>query len=287
MTIRRLPTTLPLLLLAQLLATEGARAEEPGEVVLYSRGWVFTEGPMLDPDGTAWWVDARTHRILRQRPGAGPERIEVKTRAPAGLAWGADGRLLVTEFGGRRLTAVDPDEGTAEVIAERFDGRRFNSPNDLVVDAEGGVWFTDPAFLVPPSQGDQNVFHLAPDGTLTAAAGDLRGPNGIALSPDGCQLVVAEFWGNRLTRYEITGPGVLTGRTEIARTPMPDGLCVDEEGALYVASRGDVLGFTFDGQSLGRLQVPGDTTNCAIRGDRMLITTKMRVFEATLPLFED
>jgi gluconolactonase len=263
------------------------RSAEPGEVQLHSRGWLFTEGPVLDDDGTAWWVDARRHRILRQRPGGEVETIPVRTRGPAGLAWATDGRLLVTEFGGRKLTAVDPDDGNAEVLTERFDGRRFNSPNDLVVDAQGTIWFTDPAFLVAPSQRDQNVFRFTADGELTAAAGDLRGPNGIALSPDGRHLVVAEFWGNRLTRFEVTDAGELVARTEIARTPMPDGLCVDDRGALYVASRGDILGFDIAGTPLGRLRVPGDTTNCAIRGDRMLITAKTRVFEVALPLFQD
>jgi len=253
-----------------------------------SRGWTFTEGPLLLEDGTLFFVDAWASRILVQPPPGGPVLdVPADTNKPAGLAWSADGRLLVTEFGGGRVSAVDPITGDLEVLADSYEGRPLNSPNDLVVDSDGGIYFTDPAFLVLPRQGDQGVYYISPDGDITKAAGEFRTPNGIALSNDGRYLVVAEFFANRLTRFRVEAPGVLTDRTVIARTPTPDGMCVDDHDRLFVAAGGNIHWFDFDGNHLGKVKVRGDTTNCAIGGIRMVITAKRRVFEMRVPQVED
>ncbi len=273
---------LTLLLLLSLAGAPGAaHADGP---TLHSRGWVFTEGPLFLEDGTLLWVDAWASRILRQAPGGPIEDLEVSTLRPAGLALGADGRLLVAEFGGDQVSAVDLETGALEVLADGFGGRPLNSPNDLIVDAQGGIWFTDPAFLEAAKQRDQQVLYIAPDGTLARVAGGLRTPNGLAFSRDGRYLVVAEFFAGRLTRFEITGPGEVGEGRVIARVPTPDGMCVDDDGLLYVAAGGNVVVFDFDGNELGMLPIPADSTNCAIRGDQMVVTAKNKVFEVTLPL---
>jgi len=271
---------LPLLVLLFGLAGPAA-ASEPA---LHSKGWIFTEGPLLLTDGTLFWVDAWASRILRQLPGGESEDLVVGTRRPAGLALGADGRLLVAEFGGNRVSAVDLETLELEVLADAYAGRPLNSPNDLIVDGDGGIWFTDPAFLEAPRQRDQQVLYIAPTGEMKRVAGGLRTPNGIAFSNDGRYLVVAEFFANRLTRFEITGPGEVGAGEVIARTPSPDGMCVDDGGLLYVAAGGNIVWFDFDGNELGRLRIPADSTNCAILGDRMVVTAKRKVFELELPL---
>ena len=146
-----------------LLVPLPCQADSPS---LSSRGWVFTEGPLLLEDGTLFFVDAWASRILVQLPGEPARDVPADSRKPAGLALGPDGRLLVTEFGGGVVSAVAPDSGAREVLADSYEGRPLNSPNDLVVDAGGGIYFTDPAFLVLPRQGDQGVFYIAPDGEL-------------------------------------------------------------------------------------------------------------------------
>ncbi len=258
-----------------------------GEVSLHSRGWVFTEGPVLLDDGTLLMVDAWASRILRQPPGGEFEDLVHQARRPAGLALGADGRLLIAEFGGDQVSALDLDTGEAEVLADSFGGRPLNSPNDLIVDDAGGIWFTDPAFLEAARQRDQQVLYIGPDGEIKRVAGDLRTPNGLAFSADGRYLVVAEFFAGRLTRFEVTGPGEVSDREVIARVPTPDGMCVDDAGLLYVAAGGNLHGFDFDGNALGKVRIPADSTNCAILGDRMVITAKNKVFELTLPLDAD
>lgn len=256
---------------------------EAGPPTLHSKGWVFTEGPLWLEDGTLLWVDAWASRILRQAPGGPVEDLDVATRRPAGLALGADGRLLVAEFGGDQVSAVDLETLEAEVLADSFGGRPLNSPNDLIVDAQGGIWFTDPAFFEAARQRDQQVLYIAPDGTLERVVGGLRTPNGLAFSPDGRYLVVAEFFAGRLTRFEITGPGEVSEGQVIARVPTPDGMCVDDQGMLYVAAGGNIVVLDFDGTELGTVFIPADSTNCAIQGDRMVVTAKNKVFEVTLP----
>ena len=270
-----------LILLAFSLPPSCARG---GDLTVHSRGWVFTEGPLLLDDGTLLWVDAWASRILRQAPGGATEDLQVEMRRPAGLAMGTDGRLLVAELGGNQVSAVDLDTLQVEALADSFRGRSLNSPNDLIVDADGGIWFTDPGFFEIPKQRDQQVLYIAPSGELKRVCGGLRTPNGLAFSNDGRYLVVAEFFANRLTRFEITGPGEVGEGQVIARTPTPDGMCVDDDGLLYVAAGGNIVWFDFDGNQLGKLHIPADSTNCAILGNRMVITAKQKIFEVTLPL---
>lgn len=273
-----------LLSLALLLVVFGAPGSaRAGAPTLHSKGWVFTEGPLWLEDGTLLWVDAWASRILRQAPGGTVEELTVTTRRPAGLALGADGRLLVAEFGGNQVSAVDLETLELEVLADSFGGKPLNSPNDLIVDAQGGIWFTDPAFLEAPRQRDQQVLYIAPDGTLGRVVGGLRTPNGLAFSPDGRYLVVAEFFAGRLTRFEITGPGQVGEGQVIAHVPTPDGMCVDDDGMLYVAAGGNIVVLDFDGTEVGTLHIPADSTNCAIQGDRMVVTAKNKVFEVSLP----
>jgi gluconolactonase len=268
------------LMLSVLGAPGGARAGSP---TLHSKGWVFTEGPLWLDDGTLLWVDAWASRILRQAPDGPIEELAVATRRPAGLALGADGRLLVTEFGGDQVSAVDLQTLELEVLADSFGDRPLNSPNDLIVDAQGGIWFTDPAFFEAASQRDQQVLYISPDGDVQRVAGGLRTPNGLAFSPDGRYLVVAEFFAGRLTRFEITGPGEVGEGQVIARVPTPDGMCVDDDGMLYVAAGGNIVVLDFDGNVAGTLRIPADSTNCAILGDTMVVTAKSKVFEVALP----
>ncbi len=240
----------------------------------------------MTDDGTRYWVEAYAHRIVVQPPGAEARVLEAEVRLPAGLARSEDGRLLVAEFGGGRVSWLDPVTGDQGVVAESYGGRPLNGPNDLIVDADGGLWFTDPALLRANRQGDQQVFHLSPGGELQRVAGGLRMPNGLALLPDGSALVVAEWGAGRIWRYPLLGPGRVGERSRFttARTPTPDGICIHEpSGRVFVATGPDLMAFELDGTSLGRVRIPGDPTNCAVVGDRMLVTTRTRVYELEVP----
>jgi len=251
-----------------------------------ARGVRFGEGPLLAADGTRYWVEAYAHRIVRQPPGGEPQVVEADVRLPAGLALDGTGRLLVTEFGGGRVSWVDPVSGEQGVVADGYGGRPLNGPNDLIVDSAGGIWFTDPALLHPNRQRDQQVLHRTADGTLSRVAGGLRVPNGLALLPGEQVLVVAEWGAGRIWRYPVLGPGVVGERTRFttARTPTPDGICVHgPSGQVFVATGPDLMIFDLEGESLGTVSIAGDPTNCAVDGDRMLVTTRSKVFELDVP----
>ena len=261
-------------------------AATPAGLEEVARGVRFGEGPVLSADGTRLWVAAYAHTVALQRPGEAVEVLDVRVRLPAGLALDGLGRLLIAEFGGGCISRVDLDSGAREVLADSFSGRPLNAPNDLVVDDAGGVWFTDPALLSPNRQRDQQVFHLAPDGELRRGAGGLRVPNGLALIDGGETLLVAEFGAGRIWRYPVLGPGELGEPTRFTRhrTPTPDGMCVHgSSGRVFVATGRDVAIFDREGDYLGRVGIPGDPTNCAIAGERMLVTTRARVFEVDVP----
>lgn len=251
-----------------------------------AEGIRFGEGPVLRDDGTRYWVEAYAHKIMMQRPGDEPRTLEAEVALPAGLAVAADGRVLVAEFGGGRVSWVDPETGETGVLVDSHGGRPLNGPNDLIVAPDGGVWFTDPALLSANTQRDQQVFYLPPEGALVRAAGRLRVPNGLALLPDGSALIVAEWGAGRIWRYPVEGPGQLEEPTRFtrARTPTPDGMCVHTpSGRIFVASGPDLMVFDLDGERLATVKIPGDPTNCAIAGDRMLVTTRKRVYEIDVP----
>jgi len=251
-----------------------------------AHGIRFGEGPVLMHDGTRYWVEAYAHRVWMQPPYGTPELLEAEVKLPAGLAVEPDGRVLVAEFGGSRVSWVDPATGDTGVLADSFDGRPLNGPNDLILAPDGGLWFTDPVLLSPNRQRDQQVFYLPPEGGLVRAAGRLRVPNGLALLPDGSALIVAEWGAGRIWRYPVLGPGQLGERTRFtrARTPTPDGMCVHApSGRIFVATGPDLMVFDLDGNRLATVEIPGDPTNCAIAGDRMLVTTRKRVLEIDVP----
>ena len=241
---------------------------------------------MLAADGTRYWVEAYAHRIVSQAPGGEIRELEADVRLPAGLALDPAGRLLVSEFGGGRVSWIDPATGEQGIIAAEYGDRPLNGPNDLIVDREGAVWFTDPALLSANRQRDQQVFHRSADGVLTRVAGGLKVPNGLALLPDGEALLVAEWGAGRIWRYPVLGPAQVgePSRFTDVRTPTPDGICVHApSGRVFVATGPDLMSFDLDGNRLEVVRIPGDPTNCAVAGDRMLVTTRCRVYELDVP----
>ncbi|MCA9296029.1 MAG: SMP-30/gluconolactonase/LRE family protein, partial [Phycisphaerales bacterium] len=176
-----------------------------------AEGFRFTEGPAWSPDGALLFSDPNANRIYRYEPDgtltvfressgySGADFASYRQPGSNGLAFDASGRLTVCEHGRRRITRVEPD-GTLQVLADRYQGRRLNSPNDLVYRSDGSLYFTDPVFGLPGLGDDPRrelpfcgVFRWTPDGEVTLLASDLRGPNGIAFSPDERVLYVGDW----------------------------------------------------------------------------------------------
>lgn len=255
----------------------------PGaELVEVWRGGAFTEGPVCLRDGSILFSDIGD-RILRFDP------VTMKTaefRVPSGrsngLAIDARGRLVACEGantgGGRRISitadVVGPGDAPARTLSQAWDGRRFNSPNDLAIDAAGNVWFSDPRYVgdEPRDLDFETIFRVAPDGTTTIATRELTKPNGMAFTPDFSRLVVSDNdrEGARLLLvFDVAADGTLSGKRVIhdfGDGRGVDGLKIDAAGTIFAtAGTGDLAGvwvFSAAGTLLGRIPTPGDPTNC-------------------------
>lgn len=272
----------------------------------------WLEGPVWDKrQGCLFFSDVKSNAIHRWRPGAGTELFMQPSgytgSAPFpgaepganGLAIDAEGRLLMCEHGDRRVTRLEAD-GSKTVLADRFQGKRLHSPNDLVVHSNGDVHFTDPPFGLPRQFDDpgqelafNGVYRISAAGELTLLLDRLRAPNGIAFSPDETTLLVADGNRERATflAFPLRADGslgearMLLDVTDIGGYGGPDGLAVDHLGNLYAAARERVFVIAGDGTHLGTL-IPhqGITTNLGWGEDgaTLFVTTERRLLRLRL-----
>lgn len=260
----------------------------------------FTESPVYHADGSVYFSDGANDRIMRSAPGAqaSSRRVLEVYRIPSGRANGLvfdlEGRLVACEGGSRRVTRTEKD-GRLTVLADSYQGQRFNSPNDIDLDARGRLYFTDPRY------GDRSgmemgecVYRIDPDGKVTRVIDDLERPNGIAVAADQKTLyVVDNNNGSRGSRkvyaYELKPDGSTGGRRVIhdfGTGRGGDGMCLDSQGNLYVAAglnmpnppaeggpaTAGVYIFSPAGKQVGFIPIPEDVvTNCTF-GDPDLKT---------------
>jgi len=252
----------------------------PDEIECIATGFRFTEGPVWHPDGYLLFSDIPVSRIYRWTPTHGVTLL----REPGdsnGLTFDRQGRLLVCEQLKRRVTRTEPD-GQIVVLAERYQGKRLNKPNDIVVKSDGSIYFSDPPYaLLPPAEQElsfQGVFRLSPDGTLTVVADDFIKPNGLAFSPDESILYVDDSDRDHVRAFDVRPDGTLANSRVLAETRLPgygpkgvrkvnigsvDGMKVDAEGNLYVTGPGGLWLFRPDGTPVGHLVLPEIPANCA------------------------
>lgn len=258
-------------------------------------GYDWTEGPLWDRrDGSLLFSDVPRNAIFRWKEQTGVRRLLSPSgytgsapfpgREPGsnGLAFDGQGRLVFCQHGDRRIARLEPD-GRTTTLASRYEGRRLNSPNDLVLRRNGELWFTDPPFGLPGGFGDpqkelpfQGVYRLAPDGTLSLATRELEAPNGIGFSPDERTLYVSNARNSRpvWVAFEVGADGRLGPGHEFADARafvrpgegVPDGLEVDARGNLFAAGPGGVHVFASDGTRLGRIVTGVPTGNVAFGG---------------------
>jgi sugar lactone lactonase YvrE len=245
-----------------------------------AEGFAFTEGPAVAPDGRIYFSDIPKDRIHVHDPETGRTSLWKEGIGNSnGLAFDASGALITCEKGARRIGRHDLASGDYRVLVETFEGRRFNQPNDLALDRDGGIFFTDPIYGNAEAELDcEGIYYLAGDTAQTRRVDrTCKKPNGIALSHDGATLYVVDNGAGELITFDVVrqqDPGPrLAGRRLLSRLgpaeqAAGDGMTLDAAGRLFVTVPGAIAVFDPSGEQLARLALPENPTNCCFgRGD--------------------
>ena len=244
-------------------------------------------GPLGPAEGPVWWKEGRYllfsdmhhNRRMKYVPGQGVSVVQAPTNRANGLTRDLQGRLVACEHDSRRVSRQELD-GSLTVVANSFQGRRLNRPNDVVVKSDGCIYFTDPwTNPLPPEQWDltfAGVYRLTPDlGTLTLLIDDFVLPNGLAFSPDESVLYINDSRRRHIRAFDLLPNGMLAKQTDRIFADLrgdepgvPDGMKVDLEGNVYCGGAGGIWIMDRRGTKLGRI-VHGAraTTNLAFGGD--------------------
>jgi gluconolactonase len=269
-------------------------------------GLVFTEGPVWR-EGALLFSDIPNNRIARwRRLPEGPELTTFATGMSNGLTLDRQGRVLAAEHNGRRVTRV-ADDGTRTVLAERFQGKRLNSPNDIVVKSDGSIYFTDPPYGVQPArpgtvrpagwwtqpipgkeQAVHGVYRIGPDSALHLVADDFALPNGLAFSPDESVLYIDDSAHKHIRALDVRPDGTLVNSRIVLDMAsddpgVPDGLKVDVQGNVYCTGPGGLWVCRADGTLLGRIVLPELPANVAWGEDGSVLFLTSRTSVYRLP----
>ncbi len=262
-----------------------------GTVTPVMTGYMFTEGPQWRAGaGEFVFSDIPANRIYRWTPGgAAPASFRQPSGNANGLAVDPQGQLIACEHGTRRISRGNGPDPTT--VVERFETRRFNSPNDAVVRSDGTIYFTDPPYGLEgaPAELDfMGVFRVAPGGAVTA---ERRGalterPNGLALAPDQRTLYVGDSEAALVRAFTVAAGGALSeARTFVTPASTPDGMAVDVDGNLFVATSQGVEVYRADGHRWGVIAIPQQPSNCAfggVDGRTLLVTARTGVYQVTV-----
>lgn len=287
---KSLASTLSLSLAVLLLsacATESGGSGQSGEPQLLAGGFAFTEGPIADEEGNVYFSDIPNNRIHLWSVDGELSVFRANTMGANGLFFGPEGRLHAAEGGGARITRMD-DRARVEILVNRHDNRPFNSPNDLWIDDEGGIYFTDPRY------GDESnlpqpgyfVYYLPPGSdTARPIITDLQRPNGIIGTPDGDTLYVADHGGGQTWAYDIEAPGEVSSRRLVADQGS-DGVTLDDRGHLYLTGGNFVSVYNpTTGERIEQIEFPQAPSNMTFGGpDRRTLFVTARTGFYSIPM---
>lgn len=230
-------------------------------------GFGFLEGPVWDPHGFLYVSDEEKNKLSRVYLDGRVETV-LEIGDPDGSTLDAEGRLVTTASVLRSIIQVDPD-GKYKVLADKYEGKKFNSPNDIILGPDGALYFTDPTLDLPKGEKKemefQGVYRLGKDGSVRLLTSDLVEPNGLAFSPDGKRLYIDDTKQREIRVYDVAPNGDLkNGRLfgkEEGRGGVPDGMRVDVKGNLFVTGPGGIWVWDPGGNHLGTIMMPESTAN--------------------------
>ena len=227
-------------------------------------GFIFTEGPATDRQGNIFFSDIPNNRIHKVSIDGKLSIFQENSGGANGLYFDKSGNLLACQGGNRQLVAVDP-QGNVTVLADAYDKKRLNSPNDLWIDPKGGIYFTDPRYGPKDNiqQDGEHVYYLSPDRQkLIRVTDDLVRPNGVIGTPDGSLLYIADHGGKNTYVYSIRNDGTLSNKKLLAPKES-DGMTIDNEGNIYLTYQPEksVLVYNSAGEKIDAIPVPESPAN--------------------------
>ena len=272
-------------LVAACIVTAGQFAA--GEAELVAEDCRFTEGPVWLSSGELLFSDIPANRIYR----ADKRVFREPSGQSNGLALDRAGRLLAAEHANRRVSRTEPD-GSITVLAEHFEGKRFNSPNDLAVAKNGDIYFTDPPYGLqgrlesPDADMDYcGVYRISGSGKIDLLTKEIKMPNGIVLSPDEKRLYVADSQFGYIQVYELGPDGLPKNSRRFTDVPGPDGMAMDYRGNVWTTARDGVRVYSPAGELLETIAVPQKPANCTLggpEGKTLFVTARTAVYKIAL-----
>jgi gluconolactonase len=249
-------------------------------VVQLADGFQFTEGPAVDKEGNIFFTDIPNNRIHKWSVDGKLSTFMENSGGANGLYFDKEGNLLACLAGGSgKLVSIDP-KGKKTVLAEQYNGKPFNSLNDLWIDPNGGVYFTDPRYGSRDNlpQDGEHVYYLFPDHKkVIRVISDMVRPNGVLGTPDGKTLYVADHGGGKTYSYKINSDGTLSDKKLFADQGS-DGMTLDAQGNVYLTGKAVSI-YTPSGKPIGTIQVPQEPSNvCFGKDQKTLFITARKAF---------
>lgn len=293
----RLLTVITILFITPMLHADPIPGIGPvGDIKQLHTDLQFTEGPAEAPDGTVYFTDIPADRIYQISTDG---KLSVFLE-PAGHCNGlmvptADGGTIYACSMDGRLISIDRKTKKVTPLAPTYMGKRFNAPNDLVVDKTGGIYFTDPHFRAPEPlpQGTTAVYYRSAEGKVSRLLDDLKAPNGVILSPDEKTLYVIPSMQAEMMAYPVKSPGKLGQGKVFCKLQQPDGqegrggdgLTVDTKGNLYITSALGLQVYNPDGKLLGIIEFPQQPANVTFAGPdnkTLYVTARTSVYSVKM-----
>ena len=248
-------------------------------------GFVFTEGPAVASDGRVYFTDQPNDRIHIWDEQKGISLYLEGTGRSNGLYFNAEGQLVTCADEKNQLAYFDENKNIV-VIHEKFDGKHLNAPNDLWIDPNGGIYFSDPYYHRKwwdeghkEMQEVRGVYYLNTEGEITRVIDDFETPNGLIGTPDGKTLYVADIQANKIWKYDIQKDGTLTNKTFFAPNGS-DGMTIDNRGNVYLTS-GKVWVYNPQGKLIKEIEFPEKPANICFGGKKkniLFITARKGVY---------
>ena len=258
------------------------------EVQELATGFQFTEGPVWHPAGYLLFSDIPANIIYRWEEGQPVRPWRTPSGHSDGLTYDRQGRLIACEHGNRRVSRLEPD-GRVTVLASHYQGKRLNSPNDVVVRSDGSIYFTDPPYGIKPEEKElpfNGVYRISPQGDVELLVDDFDRCNGLAFSPDERTLYIDDTVRRHIRAFDVAPSGRLSRGRILAEMVSdkeggPDGMKLDVEGTIYCTGPGGLWVYRPDGELVGALYPPQRPANVAFGGpDRrtLFITARTSLY---------